>query len=82
MFEHLGISHVTENKFKYSENTATSIRKHIHHSAHNADAGDFKIIGNAANDYHLKLKESLMIAKLKPSLNIASESMPLYLFDN
>ena len=42
----------------------------------------FPLIGNATNNYHLKLKESLVILKLKPSLNIAIESMPLYLFEN
>ena len=47
-----------------------------------ADLNNFTILGNAINNYHLSLKESLLILKLKPSLNIAKESMPLYLFDN
>ena len=34
------------------------------------------------NNYHLSLKESLLIFKLKQSLNVAKESIPLYLFDN
>ena len=34
-------------------------------------------------NYFLQLKESLLILKLKLSLNdVAKESMPLYLFDN
>ena len=43
---------------------------------------DFEIVGTSANNFHLKLKESLLILKIKPCLNIAQESMPLYLFDN
>ena len=34
------------------------------------------------NNYHLSLKEPLLIFKLKQSLNVAKESIPLYLFDN
>ena len=42
----------------------------------------FSLVGNAANKYYLKLKESLLILKMKPSLNVAKESIPLYLFEN
>ena len=42
---------------------------------------NFEILGTAVNDFHLKLKESLLILKMKPCLNIAQQSMPLYLFD-
>ena len=34
------------------------------------------------NKCHLKLKESLLILKLKPSLNLAKQSMALHLFEN
>ena len=47
-----------------------------------ADSSCFSLVGNAANKYHLKLKESFLILKLKPSLNKAKESMPLYLCEN
>ena len=33
----------------------------------------------AVNDFHLKLKESLLILKMKPCLKIVQEFMPLYL---
>ena len=39
-------------------------------------------MGNSVKNYFLQLKESLLILKLKRSLNVAKESMPLYLFDN
>ena len=43
--------------------------------------GNFEIVGTIVNVFHLKLKQSLLILKMKP-LNIGQESMPLYLFDN
>ena len=49
---------------------------------HRADINCFSLIGSASNKFHLKLKESLLILKMKPSLNIAKESMPLMLFDH
>jgi len=41
---------------------------------------NFKIIGSAANDFHLCLKESLLIQKEKPKINTSDNSMPLKLF--
>ena len=41
---------------------------------------NFKIIGSAKNDFFLCLKESLLINKDKPKLNINDRSMPLSLF--
>ena len=81
-YEHLGKSVLTNKPLKYNEKDATAIRKHCHHTNHPSDSTCFSSIGSASNKYHLKLKESLLILKMKPSLNIAKESMPLYLFDN
>ena len=81
-YEHLGKSILTEKNLKYTEKDATAIRKHCHNHGHRADTSCFSLVGNAANKYHLKLKESLLILKMKPSLNVAKESMPLYLFEN
>ena len=77
-YEHLRKSILTEKDLKYTEKDATAIRKH----GHAADTSCFSLVGNAANKYHLKLKESLLILKMKPSLNIAKDSMPLHLFEN
>ena len=41
-----------------------------------------KIVGNATNDFYLKLKESLLILKMKPSLNLAQESITLLLLEH
>ena len=81
-FEHIGKSILTEKPLKYNEKDATAIRKHCHHKDHRADINCFSLIGSASNKFHLKLKESLLILKMKPSLNIAKESMPLMLFDH
>ena len=81
-YEHLGRSIQTEKSLKYSEKDATAFRKHCHRQNHPADSFCFSLIGNATNNYHLKLKESLVILNFKLSLNIAKESMPLYLFEN
>ena len=42
---------------------------------------NFKIIGSATNDFHLKLKESLLIHKNRPKINGAEKSIPLELFE-
>ena len=81
-YEHLEKSILTEKNLKYTKKDATAIRKHCHNYCHTADTSCFTLVGNAANKYHLKLEESLLILKLKPSLNVARKSMPLYLFEN
>ena len=81
-YEHLGKSILTEKNLKYNEKDATAIRKHCYTQGHIADTSCFSLVGNATNQYHLKLKESLLILRMKPSLNVAKESMPLYLFEN
>ena len=81
-FEHLGLSVFTNKALKYSDKDATAIRKHCHHQNHVNCTDNFKIMGNSVNNYFLQLKESLLILKLRPTLNVAKESMLLYLFDN
>ena len=78
-YEHLGKSVVTQKNLKYTEKDATSIRKHCHDHGHKADTFCFSLVGNAANKCHLKLKESLLILKMEPSLYVTKESMPLHL---
>ena len=81
-FEHLGLSVFTNKTLKYSDKDATAKRKHCHHQNHVNCTDNFKIMGDSMNNYFLKLKEPLLILKLKPLLNAAKESMPLYLFHN
>ena len=82
LYEHLGRSILTEKQFKYNQKDAAAVRKYCHQLNHPADSLCVSLIGNATNNYHLDLKESLVILKLKPSINIAFESMLLYLFKN
>ena len=81
-YEHLGLLVLTEQVLKYTEKDATAIRKHCHENKHCCSVDNFEIVGTAVNDFHLKLKESLLILKMKSCSNIAQESLPLYLFDN
>ena len=82
MFEHLGISLATGNKFTYNpkNNNNTAVLTHINCNNCNATLDNFRIIGSAKNDYTLCLKESLLIQLYKFNLNKNVQSMPLYLF--
>ena len=42
---------------------------------------NFETVGTAVKNFHLKLKESLSILKMKLCSNIPQQPMPLYLFD-
>ena len=84
-YEHLGKSILAEKNLKYTEKDAIAIKKNCHNHSHTADISCFSLVGTAANKYHPKLKESLLILKLKPSLNVARESyLKMYrlLFEN
>ena len=70
-YEHLGKSILTEKNLKYTEKDSTIIRKHCHNLFHTADTFCFLLDENTADKYHLKLKEFLLILKLKHSLNVA-----------
>ena len=72
-FEHLGSSVFTNKALRYSDKDATAIRKHCHHQNHVNCTDNFKIMGNSVNNYFLHLKESLLILKLRSSLNVAKE---------
>ena len=81
MNEHLGISVFSGKSLKYNPDYATAIGKHIKDNDHICNTDCFKIVGTATNDFHLRVKESLLIVKEKPTLNVTKESLPLYLFD-
>ena len=81
-YEHLGVSVSTNNKLKFNKNNATAVRAHIHDLDHASSLEDIKIIGSASNDFHLKIKESLLILEFKPTLNTQGDSIPLLLFPN
>ena len=82
VFEHLGISIRTHNKFTYNPKNGnnSAILNHINCKKCVGKKENFKIIGSAINDYHLCLKESLLIQKNKPRINTNENSIPLKLF--
>ena len=80
MCEHLGISSKTGKHLKYNESGATEVRKHSETLKHEGDFDNFKILGFARNDFELLIKESLLISKLRPTLNKQNDSFKLKLF--
>ena len=60
----------------------TAVREHTVETKHAATMDDFEIIGHdrSRNDFHLRIKESLLIKKHKPKLNENVQSIPLELF--
>ena len=81
VYEHLGTSLKTNKPYTYnSENSNnTAVLTHIHSCKCEASMDDFKIIGSAKNDYHLRIKESIIIKKDNPILNKSVKSIPLSL---
>ena len=42
---------------------------------------DFKVLASSNSEFHLKIKESLLISRDQPILNRNESPLPLYLFD-
>ena len=80
MCEHLGISSKTGKKLKYNASQATIVRQHLETCKHQGDFDNFKGLGFANNDFELLIKESLLITKLRPTLNKQTDSFKLVLF--
>ena len=75
--EHLGISAITG---KPSSNPPmSSIFSHLKTTGHTANFDDFEILSSCSNDCELMIRESLLISKLKPTLNVQGNSIPLNL---
>ena len=82
-YEHLGKSLLTDKLYTYNpkHNNNSGILDHLHEKDEcNGTLDDFEIIGKANNDYFLRIKESLLINKYKPTINSKEKSIPLHLF--
>ena len=83
--EHLSFSFRTGKSLTYNRKCSnnTAVLDHIKQSDPCTGTMDsFQIIGGARNDFFLKIKESLLIKKVKPTLlNRSSFSVPLHLFN-
>ena len=81
-YEHLGVSILTENLHTYNEKTAIAVKQHCHDHDHAASKDNFQVVGHANNKFHLRLKESLLIGVVKPTIiNVQKKSVPLCLFN-
>ena len=78
----MGKAILTEKPSWYDDKDAAVIRKHCYQNNHHAESSCFTFVDSASNNFGLKFKKPLLIWKLKPSLNVSKDSMPLYLFDN
>ena len=76
--EHLGISHLTGKKL--ASPSPSSIHSHINTTNHSSSFHDFSITSSCNSSFELLIRESLLIAKLKPELNENISSIPLTLF--
>ena len=83
VFEHLGISLRTHNKFSYNVKNSnnTAVLNHINNKKCLGKQENFNIIGSAKNDFTLSIKEALLIHKNKPKINTNDRSVPIYLFE-
>ena len=83
IFEHLGMSLATGNKFTYNPNNGnnTAIFNHINRNKCVGNKENFQIIGSAQTDSLLCIKETLLIHKNKPKINTNERSTPIYLFE-
>ena len=77
--KHSGISPLTGKKLKSKKSTA--VKDHMLFCDHIVSIDDFKILATSDSNFHIKVKESLLIPCDEPILNKNETSLPLYLFD-
>ena len=77
--EHADISSLTRITSKAK--TTTAIKDHMLFYDHEVSLNDFKILVSSNSEFHLQIKESLLISHDKPELNTNETFLPLYLFD-
>ena len=59
---------------------ASAIADHVTSTGHNLNWGHFEILAKGRSDTHYKIKETLLIQELKPTLNDTVSSVKLYLY--
>ena len=77
--EHSGVSPLTRKESKSKKSTA--VKDHMLFCDHIVSIDDFKIVATSDSDFHVKVKESLLISRDEPILNKNETSLRLYLFD-
>ena len=76
--EHMGVSACTDKNIKSIKNSA--VRDHMLVCNNIVSFEGFSVLANGANDFRIKLQESLLIHRDGPQLNKTSGSAPLMLF--
>ena len=76
--EHMEVSARTSRNIKSTKNSA--VRDHMLVCNNIVSIEDFSVLANGANDFRIKLQESLLIHRDGSQLNKISESAPLILF--
>ena len=61
--EHSGVSYITGKKSK-----STAVKNHMHFCDHIVSTDDFKISATSDSDFHVKVKEGLLISRDEPIL--------------
>ena len=77
--EHSGISPLTNNGPNKKKTTA--VKDHLLICDQPVSFDDFKVLASSNSEFHLKIKESLLISRDQPILNKSEGSLPLQLFD-
>ena len=78
--EHSGVSPLTGKKSKSKMSMAVKDHMLLCHNVVSIDG--FKILATSDSDFHVKVKESLLISRDEHVLNKNETSLPLYLFDS
>ena len=78
--ERLGVSPSPGNKSKSKKSAA--VKDHMLFCDYTVSINDFNILATSASDFHVTVKESLLISRDEPILNKNETSLPLYLFDS
>ena len=73
------VSPLTRTNLKSKKSTA--VKDYMLFCDHIVSIDDFKILATSDSDFHVKVKESLLISRDEPILNKNETSLPLYLFD-
>ena len=77
--EHSGISPLTNKRSKSKKSTA--VKDHMLICDQLASFDDFKVLASGNSEFHLKIKERLLILHDQPVLKKNEGSLPLHLFD-
>ena len=77
--EHSVISPLTNKRSKSRKSTTP--KDHMLICDQPVSFEDFKVLASSNSEFHLKIKESLLISRDQPVLNKNEASLPLHLFD-